>query len=270
MLREWHARLAAWRDHVPLDCLLCRSRAPGGLCVHCRQAVRGSMSDPAQRRCKRCALALPEGCVDCPDCQAWAPALGGVVAVFDYDWPGELLIHRLKRQGRYGCAPVLAGMLAERLVEQGFGAGEWVGQGLDLPSKGMECPRSPGHSGAGALVTAVPASRHALAMRGYNPAAEVGRALARRLALEWRPGLLRRTREAHDQKRLGRRERRTGVDGLYQCHGGVAGRAVLVVDDVMTTGSTLDAIARELRAQGAAPVHGAVLARTPMRGQGAT
>lgn len=239
MLREWQARLAAWRDRIPLDCLLCRSHAPGGLCAHCRQAVCGTMTDSAARRCGRCALALPEACVDCPDCQAWSPALAGVVAVFDYEWPGELLIQRLKRQGRYGCAPVLAGMLADRLVGQGLGT----------------------------LVTAVPASRRALALRGYNSAAEVGRALARRLALEWRPAMLRRTRDGHDQKRLGRRERRAGVEGLYHCGGGVAGRNVLVIDDVMTTGSTLDAIAQALKAQGAAAVHGAVLARTPMRGQ---
>lgn len=117
------------------------------------------------------------------------------------------------------------------------------------------------------LVTAVPSSRRALALRGYNPAGEVGRALARRLVLEWRPDLLQRVREGRGQKHLGRRARRQDAQALYRCAGVVAGRSVLVVDDVMTTGSTLDAIAQVLREQGASTVRGAVLARTPMRGQ---
>src|SRR5690606_36090783 len=83
---------------------------------------------------------------------------------------------------------------------------------------------------------------------------ELGRALAHRLGLAWRPDLITRMREGERQTGRSRRLRRHGVEGLYRCTVPVAGRRVLLVDDVMTTGSTLDAIARELHQRGAGPV----------------
>jgi len=263
ILREFHARSFVWRDRLPLDCLLCRSRTPGGLCPYCREAVCGSMAVQIPR-CGRCELRLalraepglaPEeaGPADavaaCPDCATLVPSLSRVVAAFDYDWPGDLLIRRLKLQGRFSAAPLLAGLLAQR--------------GEALRSAGMHL-WDEHHT----LVTAVPAGRVSLIARGYNPAAEVGRVLARRLRLAWRPGLVLRGRDGDGQKHLGRRARRRAVQGLYHCPGGVAGREVLVVDDVMTTGSTLSAIAGVLAEQGAAQVWGAVLARTPAHSTG--
>lgn len=262
MLREWRARWFSLRDRLPLDCLLCRSRTAGGLCLHCSRAVTASVAAD-DGRCPRCALALSHtvgeavlptgdtasnhgaGRLPCPDCQALSPALERVIAAFDYAWPGDLLIQRLKLQGRFSCVPVLAALLAARC--QALRA--------EGPAPSLWCER---HT----LVTAVPASSRSLVLRGYNPAGEVGRALARRLGLAWRPGLLRRSQDQQDQKSLGRRARRMGVQGLYHCPGGVAGREVLVVDDVMTTGATLSAIADALQQQGAARIWAVVLART--------
>lgn len=183
----------------------------------------------------------------CPDCRDLSPALERVVAAFDYAWPGELLIQRLKLQGRFSCAAVLADLLAARC------------HALQTrrPAVSLWCQRS-------TLVTAVPASGRSLALRGYNPAGEVGRALAHRLGLEWRPGAIVRSQGGRDQKDLGRRARRIGVQGLYRCPGGVAGKEVLIVDDVMTTGATLSAIADALKQQGATRTWAAVLARTPL------
>lgn len=231
---------------------------PGGVVAEALRSAASRLGMPARPEwsaspCCAPDAATPPGaaacaCFHCPDCRDLSPALGRVVAAFDYAWPGDLLIQRLKLQGRFSCAPVLAGLLASRcqaLRAEATAAPLW-------------CMRD-------TLVTAVPASGRSLVLRGYNPAGEVGRALARRFALAWRPGLIRRSQEGRDQKDLGRRARRLGVQGLYRCSGGVAGREVLVVDDVMTTGSTLSAIADALREQGAAKVWGAVLARTPSR-----
>ncbi|HLU79670.1 MAG TPA: ComF family protein [Burkholderiaceae bacterium] len=240
-LREWRARGTAWRDHLMLGCLLCRSRTPGGLCQPCREKVCASMA-PSVRRCPRCAGRLSEcGLAPCPDCSQIDPALLRVVAAFDYDWPGELLIQALKLRGQFSCAPVLAGLLAARCGALQCEPDTWV--------------------------TAVPAGRQALIRRGFNPAGEIGRALAARLGLAWRPGLLTRVEEGPEQKSLGRRERREQVRGLYRCRADVTGRHLLVVDDVMTTGSTLSAIAEALQAQGASAVWAAVVARTPARSQ---
>src|SRR5690606_30193530 len=133
----------------------------------------------------------------------------------------------------FACAPVLAAMLAQR-----------VSQWITNP--------------ASAWVVAVPSRRSSLVARGYNPAAEVGRSLARRLRLPWRPDLLSRMVDGPVQKGLGRSARHRSVKGAYACRADVAGRTVLVVDDVMTTGATLDAIASVMKEQGAAKVWGAV------------
>src|SRR5690606_24904731 len=227
-------RYARLRDRLPVACILCGERSRGGLCQYCRAAVCRSMDD-GRPRCSRCVLRLEDA--SCPDCRSLTPAFAGVMAAFDYAWPGDLLIRRLKLEGRYACAPVLARLLAER------------------------CERLPDRSLL--MVAPVPASRRSLALRGFNPAGEVGRELARRLQLQWKPEVLQRVRDGTMQKGLKGEDRRREVEGLYACTPEVAGRQVLVVDDVMTTGSTLDAIARAALKEGAAAVWGAVLARTP-------
>lgn len=266
LLRELQARLSILRERLPLACVLCRSRAPGGLCVYCRHAVTASM-EAAGLRCVRCDLGLAAASLlptHCPDCSAWSPALERVVAAFDYAWPGDLLIKQLKLQSRYASAPMLAGLLAQRLRSAG------ACRPADCSVPPTDDAVSPTEHdtalfGSDTLVTVVPASRHSLQLRGFNAAGEVARALARRLRMEWRPDLITRAREGRHQKGLGRRSRHQGVAGMYECAGAVHGREILIVDDVMTTGSTLDAVGQALKAQGAARVCGAVLARTPSR-----
>lgn len=323
-LRSLWRRARCVRDFLPVACVLCGERARGALCEVCRDAVCGSMT--SQRRCERCDLRYEPGgpgavrrrsTVDsgghdapsqqcdsesgvheapphCPDCAALSPAFHRAVAAFDYDWPGELLVHRLKRERRFECAPVLAALMADRVWRDilcheqvvravpecslGASGGSGKAMGDATPVAQSKASATGGRAvasytppvpGAGrqqpVWVVPVPASRRALAVRGFNPAAEIGRDLALRLGLSWRPEVLRRVREGGFQKGLSRHERRAGVAGLYACAMPVAGRAMLVVDDVMTTGSTLHAVAGVLKAAGAARVWCAVAARTPLQ-----
>ena len=108
-------------------------------------------------------------------------------------------------------------------------------------------------------VVAVPLSAERLRRRGYNQAVEIARHL-RRDALEL--ALCERTRDAPPQMELPYAERQRNVRGAFRCTRALIGARVAVVDDVMTTGATLDEMARTLKAAGAVHVVNWVVART--------
>ncbi|MCI2809780.1 ComF family protein [Eoetvoesiella caeni] len=244
---SWQAGVAAVRRHyraalgkIPSNCPLCADAAQGAeLCLACAQDVVASMRG-GHPRCPVCRLQLDQG-GGCPDCARQAPDFHRVVAAFDYAGLGELLIGQFKAGRHFSHARFLAGML-EREVRH-------IGSPL------------PRHT----ILVPVPASRASIVQRGFNPAAELARYLAPCLALRRRPGLLVRSQEGGRQTHLGRTQRARQAPGLYRCTARVDGATIAVVDDVLTTGSTLNGIARQFRAAGAAEVWGLVLARTPYR-----
>ena len=102
--------------------------------------------------------------------------------------------------------------------------------------------------------------------RGYNQAEALARAFANLQGLRLRSDLLERTRATEAQTRLSREERRRNVAGAFAltspaAAATISGKHILLVDDVTTTGSTLDAAAEPLRAAGAASVWGLAFAR---------
>ena len=99
--------------------------------------------------------------------------------------------------------------------------------------------------------------------RGYNQRESLSAAVARALRAEHRPGWVRRVRPTASQARQSATARRTNLRGAFRAsrRATLAGRSVLLIDDVMTTGSTAHEAARALRDGGAVAVHVAVLAR---------
>jgi ComF family protein len=120
------------------------------------------------------------------------------------------------------------------------------------------------------VVVPVPQHPSRLRERGYNQAELIARPLARRLGLPCRPYLLLRARPRPDKLRLTVRERWRTVRGAYAVRQGarVDNLRVLLVDDVFTTGATLDACSRTLRRAGASYILALSVARTAPRGQG--
>jgi predicted amidophosphoribosyltransferase len=118
------------------------------------------------------------------------------------------------------------------------------------------------------VLVPIPAARVSLRRRGFNPAAELARALSAQTGLPLRQQWLVRVGQGPKQSTLSREARLRGATGVYACPVQVPPCRVALVDDVMTTGSTLDAAARVLRAAGAASVMALVAARAPVEDGG--
>ena len=176
----------------------------------------------------------------CRACRAGAPAYDQTVVAIDYAFPGDMLVRALKERGRLE----LAGLFG-RMIWQGVVARENSLPALDLLIPG-------------------PSSVASLGRRGFNPAAEITRQIARQGGLPIRRDWLRRTRESALQKALGATDRKRNVQGLYAAPDGLPAVCVGLVDDVMTTGSTMHQAALALRSGGVAAVVALVGARTPV------
>jgi ComF family protein len=107
----------------------------------------------------------------------------------------------------------------------------------------------------------VPLSRRRRIERGYDQAALLARGLSRAAGLPLLAGALRRLRDAPPQVGLTRSERCANAAGAFAAGPAVRGRAVALVDDVITTGATADACARALREAGATRVCAVALGR---------
>ncbi|MDB5439993.1 MAG: amidophosphoribosyltransferase [Caulobacteraceae bacterium] len=115
------------------------------------------------------------------------------------------------------------------------------------------------------LIVPVPVHPLRLLRRRYNQTAEIARPLARLTGLPYAPGLLTRRRHTDSQGGKSADGRRRNVAAAFACPSSagqrLAGKRILLIDDVLTTGATAEACARTLKATGAAAVHLAVVAR---------
>jgi predicted amidophosphoribosyltransferase len=213
------------------------------------------LSDAFRRACvEALALLLPITCAGCdePDialCEQCALALapephrrlvGAGEAAFPV-WSGlrfeavpARVVRALKEDGRTALARALAPALRAALASAG--------------------------GASGVTLVVMPTSRASFRRRGYR----VPDLIARRAGLRVHP-LLHQTRRVHDQRRLGRDGRRRNVDGSMRSTD-AAGKRVIVVDDVVTTGASLAEAVRALRDAGAEVVGAVTVAATPRRG----
>lgn len=152
-----------------------------------------------------------------------------------YDGPVEQAVHRFKYEGWRRLAIPFAELIAERLAVEGLVARR---------------------------VIAVPLHPARLRQRGYNQAELLARELRRRMVLPASKGELVRTRPTPPQVGRDRLRRFENVKDAFSWRGaGLEGESILLVDDVATTGATLDACASALRAAGSGPVTGVSIAR---------
>jgi ComF family protein len=218
------------RTLLAQDCFLCQAASGDRLiCEACERELPFSTS-----ACPRCALA-GVGNGECGACIADPPQYDASCAAFTYTYPVDVLIQSLK----YGRQLALAGWFARQLQQR-------IGDAIDVD-----------------LIVPLPLHPKRLAGRGFNQAAEIAKTLSRSSGVAMDAQLARRLRNTAPQTELPWRERAENMRHAFACERDLGGLSIAVIDDVMTTGATLNEFARTLKRSGARRVQNWVVARTP-------
>jgi len=212
------------------DCLLCGAESgPELLCAACIGEL------PAlPESCPQCALPSRAAAV-CGSCINRSPHFDATLALWRYEFPCDGLVQALKYRAQFALAGFFARSLASR----------------PLPEVDVVLP--------------MPLHAKRLAERGFNQALEIARGLARYRGTPIEPRGVLRVKNTPPQTELPYEDRAKNVRGAFLCELDLSGASVAVLDDVMTTGATLNELARVLKRAGARRVENFVIARTVLR-----
>lgn len=225
------------QSRLAQPCLLCLARSRSGLlCPGCAADLPRLDADG----CPQCGLPGTGGRT-CGPCLIRPPAFAAARAVYRFDFPVDVLVHQLKYHGELA----VAAWLAERMAE--------VTTGSAQPD----------------LLIPMPLHPRRLRERGFNQSALLAGHLGRRLGTPVEMGACRRLRDTPPQVGLSLTQRRRNLRGAFACDADLAGQRVVLVDDVLTSGASLNELARAVRRAGAAQVEAWVAARTAPRGRAA-
>lgn len=211
----------------------CCGQAGAWLCSACVDGIP-YITDPICERCGRPA----EHAGVCADCRSEPYDLAQVRSVALHVAPLREAVHALKYDG----ARVLAGPLGHLMADY------WRGHALPA-----------------AITVPVPLHRERLRQRGYNQSLLLARVLANEVGMTLCGDILARERNTPSQVGLSRAARRENVKDAFRCSAQLQGEAVLLIDDVFTTGATLEACARALHMAGAGRVSAYTLLRAVPR-----
>lgn len=229
-MNKWLESIQEWIH--PSSCLLCG--APGAdrldLCAACRRDL------PDNRwACLRCGIPLPpEVDAVCGACLKRPPEMEATLVLFRYEEPIRLLLHDLKFRNQYAVARLFGELLAATAAER-----------QALPE----------------VVVPVPLHPRRFRERGFNQSTEIARVISRRLHIPLDYRSCRRVRPTLPQTSLPAEQRRRnmrnafGVDGRFPCS------QAAIIDDIVTTGATVNELARTLRRAGAEHVEVWAVAR---------
>lgn len=224
---------------MPPRCVLCgaRGQAPCmDLCSDC-QADLPARNGPT---CLRCGATMTgPGCGPaCEDCLADPPPVDRCFAVFDYSFPVISLIRSFKYRGRLALGRVFGTLLAEAVAARRLH--------LDVD-----------------LLLPVPLHPRRQLERGFNQSAEIARWTSRGIGRKVAGRCLRRRLNTRPQVGLSRAGRRRNVRGAFEVQQNLSGVRVVIIDDVLTTGTTVAELADCLRRAGAGTVDVWCLAHAP-------
>lgn len=214
----------------PQHCVGC-GKEGDFLCYSCRQRL-SRITPPL---CPRCGRPQPSGIL-CPDCVSWPAQIDGIRSPFRFDGVMRQAIHQLKYQNLRALVTPLAELLHDYFTTN------------PVPAE---------------VLVPVPLHQKRLRERGYNQSSLLARELGKLTNLLVVEDCLIRQRHATPQARTSTvEERRSNVANAFTCRNHrLRDKQVLLIDDVSTSGATLDACAAALKAGGATSVWGLVMAR---------
>ncbi|NOH80864.1 ComF family protein [Vibrio sp. RE86] len=216
-------------DLLPVDCELCRlplNKEEGPFCHCCLEHFQ------PQPRCQRCGLPTAVNMAMCGLCLVKPPLWQGIYCVGDYQAPLSDYVHRLKYERQFWQATKLSQLLSPR---------------IDHPAD---------------VVTSVPLHWARHWARGFNQSELIAIELAKQLNRPYQP-LFRRTRATPQQKGLNKQQRQHNLDAAFELKSDISASHVAIVDDVLTTGSTVHHLCKLLLDAGVKTVDIYCICRTP-------
>ena len=215
-------------------CWLCSKSSPQTICPDCCEKLARIKS-----ACVQCSLPLPgDQLAICAECQRQKNAFDRTICSLLYDHPSDYLITQFKQKRQFAIGHFLAEMLYQKIR-------------IAIPSEDRpEC------------IVPVPAHWTSVLQRGFNPAYFIAKILAKELKIPLVDCL--RSKKKHDkQKQLSRKERLKNLNNVYQVKFTVPHKRVALIDDVVTTGATIQTLSTLLKNNGVQNIQVWALARTP-------
>lgn len=231
-MTEWFGKLVEIVSNFffPSRCLGC-GRTGSYLCQDCRSRLP-RITPPI---CNKCGRPQP-GALLCATCWSWNSYIDGIRSPFYFEGVIRQCVHQLKYYGLKASTSGLAELMARYLTDS------------TIPVD---------------VLVPVPLHRKKLRQRGYNQSELLAREIAKFAGLPVNSNSLRRVKDSQPQTRAVRVDvRRANVNNAFQCSDlHLTGKQVVLIDDVCTSGSTLEACAVALKSAGVVTVWGLTLAR---------
>lgn len=216
----------------PRPCWLCSASANALLCSHCEHSLPFNNG----YRCGHCDLPLEVDTSHCSECMSKPPSYTKAVCAFQYGFPIDLLMRQLKRNRKHVVAEELAKHFVKHLRHQ------------EAHMPDVICP--------------LPIHWRRRLIRGFNQSELIAQSISKQLAIPTNRAL-RKTHATNDQKSLSRTKRLRNLSNSFQISGDVKDKFVVLIDDVITTGTSVESAARTLLKAGASRVDVWAIARTP-------
>lgn len=216
-------------------CMLCANHNGGehGLCHNCLQSLPWHTA----AKCPQCSL-LSDGLI-CGHCLQSTPSFDATHALFSYDYPLDRLLQHYKYKESLHLANTFASLFIKNLLDT-----------------------APNTHAQTDLIMPMPMHNERLKQRGFNQALEIARLISKKRHIKLDFTSCQRTRLTPPQASLPLKERIKNIRGVFQCDKNLQGLNIALVDDVMTTGASLNELAKTLKQAGAAHVECWVIART--------